>query len=181
MPLSIRTKIIFIISAIIAGMAVASVIIGITLSRRNLIKTIENDMSVSAAIAERLVSEKVGRLRADMRLIAEKCRDRDDQVVQEILLQEAAAQGYLDMGLIDREGKLLSYGVKPPDYRIQENENALRALRGETVLTTTQYNDHGDFIMRFWLPLEGGGVLVASLPGMVISDVLSSFRIWDSG
>ncbi|MDR1240253.1 MAG: response regulator [Treponema sp.] len=181
MPLSIRTKVIVIISAIIAGMAVASVITGISLTRRNLIQTIENDMSISGAIAEELVAETVGRLKADMRLIAEKCRGKDDRTVREILLREVAAQGYLDMGLIDREGKILSYGIKLPDYRIYENENARRALRGETVLTTTQYNNHGDFIMRFWLPLEDGGALVASLPGMVISDVLSAFRIWKSG
>ncbi|MDR1626277.1 MAG: response regulator [Spirochaetia bacterium] len=181
MSVSIRIKVIVIISLIITGMTAASVITGMTLTRRNLVETIENDMSVSAVIAEQLVAEKVGRLRAEMRIIAEKCRGRDDQAVREILLQEALDQGYLDIGLIDREGNILSYGVKPPDYRIHENENARRALRGETVLTTTQYNNHGDFIMRFWLPLEGGGALVASLPGMVISDVLSDFRIWDSG
>jgi signal transduction histidine kinase/DNA-binding response OmpR family regulator len=48
-------------------------------------------------------------------------------------------------------------------------------------MSTTQFNNHGDFIMRFWLPLEDGKALVASLPGPVISDVLSEFRIWDSG
>jgi signal transduction histidine kinase/DNA-binding response OmpR family regulator len=162
-------------------MAVASVIVGISLTRRNLIRTIESDMSVSVAIAEQLISEKLGRLKSDMRLVVEKCRGRDDQEIQKILLQETAVRGYLDMGLIDGEGKILSYGVKTPDYRIHENENAQRALRGEAVFTTTQFSSHGDFIMRFWLPLEGGGALVASLPGMVISDVLSPFRIWDSG
>jgi signal transduction histidine kinase/CheY-like chemotaxis protein len=181
MFISIRTRVVFIISAIIAVMAVASVVIGITLSRQNLIQTIENDMSVSAVIAERLISEKVGRLRADMRLIAEKCRGRDEPTVTKILKQEAITRGYLDIGLLDHQGKVLFYGTKSPDYRVYENENALRALRGETVLTTTQYNKHGEFVMRFWLPLEGGGALVASLPGMVISDVLSGFRIWESG
>ncbi|MDR2257975.1 MAG: response regulator [Treponema sp.] len=181
MSVSIRTKVIFIISSIIAGMTVASMVIGTMLSRHNLIKTIENDMSVSSAIAEELVSEKIGRLRADMRFVAEKCRGVDARRVQEILLQEAAAQGYLDIGLMDREGNVLSYGVKPTDYNISENEHARRALRGEPVLTTTQFNGHGDFIMRFWLPLEDGGTLVASLPGTVISDELAQFRIWKSG
>jgi signal transduction histidine kinase/CheY-like chemotaxis protein len=162
-------------------MSVASVIIGITLTRHNLIKTIENDMSVSGAIAEQLISEKVARLKADMRYIAEKCRGRNDNEVKEILLREAVNRGYLDIGLIDKAGKLLSYGIKPPDYKISENENARRALRGETVLTTTQISSHGDFIMRFWMPLEGGRTMVVSLPGTVISDVLSQFRIWESG
>ncbi|MDR2048317.1 MAG: response regulator [Treponema sp.] len=181
MALSIRTRVILIISAIIAGITAASVIIGITLTRRDLIKTIENDMSVSAAIAEQLIAEKVAHLRADMRLAAEKCRGLDDARIREVLLNDAVEQGYLDIGLIDRDGKTVSYGVKPPDYKIRENTNARRALNGETVMSTTQFNSHGDFIMRFWLPLENGKTLVVSLPGTVISDVLSQFRIWDSG
>jgi signal transduction histidine kinase/FixJ family two-component response regulator/HPt (histidine-containing phosphotransfer) domain-containing protein len=180
MSLSIRTKVILIILAIITGMTAASVLIGITLTRHNLIKTIENDMGVSGAIAEQLITEKVGRIRADMRLIAEKCRNLDDEQIGEVLRNEAAAQGYLDIGLIYRDGKLLSYGEKKPDYRLSENQNARRALRGETVMSTTQFNDYGDFIMRFWLPLENR-TLVVSLPGTVISDVLTQFRIWKSG
>jgi signal transduction histidine kinase/DNA-binding response OmpR family regulator len=181
MALSIRIKAVFIISVIIAGMTTASVIIGITLTHRNLIKTIENDMGVSATIAEQLISEKVARLYAELRIAAEKCRSLDDTRVKEVLLQEAVRQGYLDIGLIDRDGRIVSCGVKPPDYKLLENANARRALNGETVMGTTQYNDHGDFIMRFWLPLEDGGTIVASLPGTVISDVLSQFRIWESG
>ncbi|MDR1932485.1 MAG: response regulator [Spirochaetales bacterium] len=181
MRLSIRTKVILIIALIIAGMTAASVIIGIILTRENLVETIKNDMSVSGAIAEQLVAEKVGHLRADMRTIAEKCRGMDDRRIQEILLKEAAAEGYLDIGLIDRDGKMLAYGVKPIDDTIIKNENARRALGGEMVMSTTQFNKHGDFIMRFWLPLEDGGIIVATLPGEVISEELSRFRIWNSG
>jgi hypothetical protein len=179
MTLSIRTRVIFIISAIIAGMTAASVVIGITLSRRNLVKTIENDMGVSAAIAEQLIAEKVARLRAELRVAAEKCRGLEAARIAELLPGEAERQGYLDMALIDRDGKIVSYGVKPPDYHLPENTNARRALSGETVMSTTQYNDHGDFIMRFWLPLEDGGTVVSSLPGTVSSDVLALVRIWE--
>jgi signal transduction histidine kinase/CheY-like chemotaxis protein/HPt (histidine-containing phosphotransfer) domain-containing protein len=181
MTLPIRTKVIFIISAIIAGMTVASVIIGITLTRRNLVETIENDMSLSATIAEQLIAEKVAHLRAEMRIVAEKCRGLDNAQTAKILRQEAESQGYLDVGILDRDGNIVSYGVKPPDYRLRENINARRALAGETVVSTTQYNNHGDFIMRFWLPLEDGRIIVASLPGTVISDVLAQFRIWKTG
>jgi signal transduction histidine kinase/DNA-binding response OmpR family regulator/HPt (histidine-containing phosphotransfer) domain-containing protein len=181
MALPIRTKVIFIIATIIAGMTAASVIIGITLTSRNLVKTIENDMGVSATIAEQLISEKVARVRAELRIAAEKCRLLDAAGIGEVLLREAVERGYLDIGLLDRDGVIASYGVKPPDYKLGENTNARRALRGETVMSTTQHNNHGDFIMRFWLPLEDGKTIVASLPGTVISDVLAQFHIWESG
>jgi signal transduction histidine kinase/DNA-binding response OmpR family regulator/HPt (histidine-containing phosphotransfer) domain-containing protein len=181
MMLSIRTRVILAISAIIAGMTAASVVIGITLTRRNLVKTIENDMSVSGIIAEQLVAEKVARLHAGMRLAAEKCRGLDDTEIKKILMEEALGQGYLDMGIMDRDGSVLSWGVKPPDYGLPENENTRGVFKGETAMGTTGYNSHGDFIMRFRLPLEDGRIMTASLPGTVIRDVLSQFRIWDSG
>ncbi|MDR1315877.1 MAG: response regulator, partial [Spirochaetales bacterium] len=142
---------------------------------------IENDMSVSSAIAEQLVSEKVAHLRAEMRVVAEKCRGLDEQRIREVLLREATAQGYLTIGIIDADHKLIAYGVKPPDPRIVGIGDTRRALNGEMVMSTTLFNNHGDFIMRFWLPLEDGRTLVASLPGMVISDVLTQFKIWKSG
>ncbi|MDR2028352.1 MAG: response regulator [Treponema sp.] len=181
MSLSIRTKIILIISAIITGMTAASVIIGITLTHRNLVKTIENDMGVSAAIAEALISEKIGHLQADMRLVAEKCRGLDEGQIREVLRAEALARGYETIRLIDRDGTSLSYGYGTPDYKLMKTENARRALGGEMVISTTQYNDYDNFIMRFWVPLEDGRLLVSALPGVVISDTLSHFRIWDSG
>jgi hypothetical protein len=70
-------------------MTAASVIIGISLTYRNLVATIENDMGVSGAIAEQLIAEKVGRLKAEMRVIAKKCRGLDDEQVKEVLREEA--------------------------------------------------------------------------------------------
>jgi signal transduction histidine kinase/CheY-like chemotaxis protein/HPt (histidine-containing phosphotransfer) domain-containing protein len=181
MALSIRIRIILIITLIIAGISAASVIIGISLTQRNLIATIENDMAVSGAIAEQLVAEKVGRLKAEMRIIAEKCRGLDDERVREILREEAAARNYVTIRLIDGNGRVLSYGSKTSDQKLLESGNARRALKGETIMSTTQYNDDGEFIMRFWVPLEDGRIIVATLPGVVISEVLSQFRIWETG
>jgi signal transduction histidine kinase/CheY-like chemotaxis protein len=181
MALSIRTKVIFIISAILAGMAAASVVIGITLTRRNLAETIKKDISVSGAIAEELISEKVGHIKTDMRRIAEKCRGLDENRVREILRDEALAGGYVAVRLVDENGGIVSYGAGTPDDKLLKSENARRAFKGEAVTSTTQYNDYDDFIMRFWTPLEGGGILTATLPGVAINDVLSKFRIWDSG
>jgi signal transduction histidine kinase/DNA-binding response OmpR family regulator len=181
MVLSIRTRVILIISLITAGMAAASVIIGISLTRRNLVETIRTDMSVSAAIAERLISEKVGRLRAEMRLFAEKCRGLDEEQAAELFRQEVAARGPFAVRIFDREGNVWALGAKTRSSELFGNENAKRALAGEMPISTTQYNNSGNFLMRLWIPMEDGRILAASLPGMVMSDALSDFRIWDSG
>jgi signal transduction histidine kinase/CheY-like chemotaxis protein len=162
-------------------MAAASVIIGINLTRRNLVETIRTDMTVSAAIAERLISEKVGRLKAEMRLFAEKCRGLDEEQAAELFRREVAVRGRFAIRIFDREGNVWALGAKTPSSELFGNENTKRVLAGEIPISTTEYNDSGDFLMRLWIPLEDGRVLAASLPGMVMSDALSDFRIWDSG
>jgi signal transduction histidine kinase/DNA-binding response OmpR family regulator len=181
MTVSIRVKVIFIISAMITSMTAASVIIGITLTRSNFIKTIGNDIRVSGVIAEHLVSEKIGHLRTDMRIVAEKCRGLDDEQIREVLQHEAITRGYAAIRLIDRDGKILSYGSGTPGHKLMESENARQVFKDEMVTNTMQYNDYDDFIMSFRLPLEDGRILLAALPGAVISNALSQFRIWDSG
>jgi signal transduction histidine kinase/CheY-like chemotaxis protein len=49
------------------------------------------------------------------------------------------------------------------------------------VMSTTEYNSEGELVLRFWMPLEGGRILAATLPGTLISDALSRFRIWKTG
>jgi signal transduction histidine kinase/FixJ family two-component response regulator/HPt (histidine-containing phosphotransfer) domain-containing protein len=162
-------------------MAAASVIIGISLTRRNLMETIKSDMTVSAAIAEQLISEKVGRLRAEMRLFAEKCRGLENEQAEELFRQEIAIRGRFAIRIFDKDGNVWALGAKTQSSELFGNENAKRALAGEMPISTTQYNDSGDFLMRLWIPLEDGMILAASLPGMAMSDALSDFRIWNSG
>jgi signal transduction histidine kinase/CheY-like chemotaxis protein len=162
-------------------MTAASVIIGIRLTGDNLRTTIENDMAVSGAIAEQLISEKVGRLKSDMELIAEKCRGLDSETMTGVLQKETAARNYIGVWIIGPGGGILARGLRKGDYKIMANENDGRVQIGDVSLSTTRYNANGDFLMRFWLPLEDGRVIAAALPGMVISDVLSGFRIWNSG
>ncbi|MDR3174715.1 MAG: response regulator [Treponema sp.] len=182
MQLSIRTKVILIILAIIAGMTAASVVIGVIVTHHNLKTTIINDMSVSGAIAEQLVSERINNIKTNMRITAEICRDLDDGQIQEILRKEAAIQGYLDLRLIRQDGIVLSQGTKTADDELLiESKNARRAFRGEMVLSTTEYDSDGSLILRFWMPLEDNGILAATLPGTVISDALSRFRVWKTG
>jgi signal transduction histidine kinase/DNA-binding response OmpR family regulator len=178
---SIRSKVILIILVIITGMTAASVVIGITLTRRNLVKTIENDMSVSAAIAEQLIAEKVAHIKTRMQMTGERCDGLTGDAVTNVLKEEVHAGDFLTLWIIEKSGKVWSYGIKPPESNILGQGNARRARAGETVISTTQYNTSGDLITRLWLPLKDGRVLAAALPGMMLSNVLNEFRIWETG
>jgi signal transduction histidine kinase/CheY-like chemotaxis protein len=176
MSLSIRSKIIVIISLIIAGMTAASVIIGITLTRRNLIKTIEDDLGVSRAIAEHLINEKVAALQADMGLVLEKCRGLETGQIREVLGEEAASLGCLFLELSGGDGAILAY-ARRPDSPAVTGEN-LPGASGDEGLSPAGLDSREGIRFRVG---EGGRFLTAALPGRVISDVLSSFSVWDTG
>jgi methyl-accepting chemotaxis protein len=181
MSLSIRTRIILVMSLIVAGITTISVITGITLTRRDLIETIKNDMGVSGVIAEQFVTEKVSCIKTDLRLIAEKCRGLNNEEIGDVLKRETIAGDYLSIRIMDQTGRTISYGAKTPYYRNIRNGNTQDALNGQTAMSTTQFDSNGDFVMRFQVPLDDGRILEASLPGMIISDMLSGVRIWKTG
>jgi hypothetical protein len=144
-------------------------------------ETIENDMGVSGVIAEQFVTEKVSRIKADLRLIAEKCRGLNDKQIRDVLQREVVEGDYLSIRITDQTGRVISYGAKMPDYKNAGGGSAQDTLNGETAMSTTQFNDNGDFVMRFRVPIDDGGILEAALPGLMISDMLSQFRIWKTG
>jgi signal transduction histidine kinase/CheY-like chemotaxis protein len=162
-------------------MTVASVVIGASLTRRNLKTTIINDMGVSGAIAEQLVSEKIGGIKTNMRVISELCRDLDEGHIEEVLRKELAAQNYLSLRLMYQDGRVIFCGTGIGDEGLVNSGNARRALRGETVMSTTEYDSTGTLILRFWIPLDEDRILIADLPGTLISDMLSRFKIWKTG
>jgi signal transduction histidine kinase len=180
MQVSIREKVILIILATIAGITAISVIAGVTLSSRDLKTTIINDMTVSGAIAEQLVSEKIGGVKTSLRVISEICRTLEEDRIAEFLRNELSAQAYLSLGLMYQDGRIIFHGAGTGDGEFFKAGSA-RQVPGDEVTGTTEYDGSGALILRFRMALEDGSVLAAALPGTLISDILSRFRIRQTG
>jgi signal transduction histidine kinase/DNA-binding response OmpR family regulator len=186
--MSIRIRVILIISGIVALIAASSMIISIYFSRINLVKTIENDMVVVSQIASRLVSTNLRLLKTEADVAAAAilssamdgvASGRGERDLPAALEEQARLNNYLSVTVFNSRGVAASYGSPAPAADFVKSAYARRAFVGERVVTTTERA--GDqLIVRICVPM-GSRILVATLPGMIWSDILSEFKIWSSG
>jgi signal transduction histidine kinase/CheY-like chemotaxis protein/HPt (histidine-containing phosphotransfer) domain-containing protein len=159
--LSIRTKIVFIIVAIVIVITAATMAIGLVVGQRLFIKTVEATLLSMSNIASGMISSEIGKLKEETRFTAEliaKARLEDTQGIlnEQMHLRKA----YMEMTVTDNDGSLVS---------------------GETTITTTSYNGEGVLVMYILTPVDDNRILTASLPGLYFSEFISPYRIWETG
>jgi signal transduction histidine kinase/CheY-like chemotaxis protein/HPt (histidine-containing phosphotransfer) domain-containing protein len=179
--LPIRTKVFVIIVAIVAAITVLSVGTGLLFVREHMLGAIANDMTVVGNIASKLASNRLELLKSEARTVAGHLRGVPEKEMPAVLEEEAHRYDYLSLGVYDADHRLIaSYGDFLPAPQDMDNEYARRAFQDETVISTTERIEGGGVVLRVYAP-AGERILVATLPGFVMSDLLSEFRIIQTG
>jgi signal transduction histidine kinase/DNA-binding NarL/FixJ family response regulator/HPt (histidine-containing phosphotransfer) domain-containing protein len=90
---------------------------------------------------------------------------------------------FIALSVIGRDGVILHTG--DPDTRplsdSKETAYNQRAFNGETVFTTTSFTPEEALVTRILTPIDENHILVATLPGLYLSDFLSPYKIWQTG
>jgi signal transduction histidine kinase/CheY-like chemotaxis protein/HPt (histidine-containing phosphotransfer) domain-containing protein len=179
--LPIRTKVFVIIIAIVVAITALSVGTGLFFTRKYMVSTIANDMSVISNIASKLASGRLELLKSEVRTVSERLRGQEAGEMRAILAEEARQYEYLSLGVFDARHRLVAaYGDPLPEPEEIDREYAQRAFQGETIVSTTEKDENGGVVMRIYTPV-GKHFLIATLPGFVMSDLLSEFRIVKTG
>ncbi|MDR2479223.1 MAG: response regulator [Treponema sp.] len=188
--MSIRIKVLLIIISIVVLLTASSMAVGIYVNRASLLRTIESDMEVVSKIAVKLVTTNIGliKMRADTVAgdileeaieAARAGRSFSGRHLEASLQAHALDNGYLALTVIGSRGIEASYGMFPPDESFVHSVYALRAFSGEQTITTTELVN-GTLVIRVCIPM-GTRILTATLPGETISNIVSEFRIWQTG
>jgi signal transduction histidine kinase/PleD family two-component response regulator len=183
--MSIRIKVILIISSIVAFITASSMVLSIYYSRIQLIKTIEIDMAAVNRLAVRLVSSHLRLIRAEadtaVEDILEDMERTSPKTLIEALEKEAKKHQYLAMSMVTEKGEITaSWGNEAPDGNALQTDYIRRSLRGERIFTSTQTSSRGTLVMRLYVPMENS-VLVVTLPGQIFSEIIAEYRIWTMG
>jgi signal transduction histidine kinase/DNA-binding response OmpR family regulator len=157
-------------------------------SRRHLVETIESDMTVISRIAEKFISANLRLLKTEADVVAEAARlaamedavSGRDQALPAVLEEQALSRSYLSLAVLSGQGVVASWGTYAPGVDFIQSSYARRAFTGERVITTTFLAPDGQLLVRLCVPM-GSRILVATLPGMIFSDIISEFRIWNTG
>jgi len=181
---SIRVKTIFILIATVVGITVSTLGISLFVSQYRFNETVKTTLLFMSRIASGLLTSEIGRLKEEVKFTAEHIRDHIRKYDRSILDDQMGRDSpYLAFSVLTREGVILHAG--DPDTRPlsegRENAYIQRAFGGETVFTTTSYTPGGKLITRILTPIDDQHILVATLPGLYLSDFLSPYKIWETG
>jgi signal transduction histidine kinase/ActR/RegA family two-component response regulator len=186
--MSIRVKAVLIIASIIALITASSLVISMYYNRLHLVETIEGDMTVVSRIAVKLISTNLRLLRTEADMVAAAALEaaRDDAVsggnraLPAALEEQISIHHYLALTVLDSRGVIVSRGNYAPDGGFARGSYARRAFAGERVITTTELAADGRLLIRICVPM-GSRILVVTMPGMILSDIIAEFRIWTTG
>jgi signal transduction histidine kinase/DNA-binding response OmpR family regulator len=157
-------------------------------NRLHLVETIESDMTVVSQIAVKLISTnlRLWRTEADMVAAEALAAARDDAVsgrderLPAVLEEQIRIHNYLALTVLNSRGIVASRGDYPPDSAFARGSYARRAFAGERVITTTEPAGGSQLLLRICVPM-GSRILVVTVPGMILSDIIAEFRIWTTG
>ncbi|GHS89066.1 hypothetical protein AGMMS49957_11630 [Synergistales bacterium] len=179
--MSIRIKVIFIIILMTVMIIVFAIGTGQVFVRSNLEQTIENDMYVVARLADRVITTEIDLLKADAATVAQHIINAPEDDLRRILKEQLEAYDkFIGLTVVDRSGIVASLGMPETRELVGESEYIARAFAGESVISTTRNTPTGELVFHVCVPMEGR-VLSAAIPGLLFSDIISRFKIWETG
>jgi signal transduction histidine kinase/CheY-like chemotaxis protein len=182
--MSIRWKIILVNASIAFAITVASFGSSVFFTQERMLETVEKDLDVVSDIANSLMSAKINLLKADALYIAQRLANaRNDDELRNILKTELThSREFTALTIFDSRRRLAFEGAIPTPESFLHEAYLRRALAGEPVISTTILDQNsGGLVVYVCVPIDKGRALSATLPGLIFSDIVSEFTIWDSG
>jgi signal transduction histidine kinase/DNA-binding response OmpR family regulator len=179
-----RIKAALVIMSIVFVITAAFFILSLSFTHHNMVKTIEQELSLAIDIANDFVATKIGLLESDVVTVAERLKTESiEEMTSFMKSQLEEFDDFVSLTLYNRKELIANYG-EPVSRDIFLNETKyLRVIHdNETIFSTTQYNyTTGKLVMHIYVPMGGDLVLSATIPGMLFTDLLSGYRLWRTG
>jgi signal transduction histidine kinase/HPt (histidine-containing phosphotransfer) domain-containing protein len=180
----VRLKIILIVMAIVSVIAATTLVASVRFMRSGLRAATENYIAVIAEISEKLVSSRIGLLKADAATVAQHLVNAPFEEWGGIMREQLALhRDFIDFTAADRRGVLLSEGRSPTPADLFDSEYARKAFAGGSVISTTRQDPTGELVFHVCVPLgeDGKRILSVTIPGLLFSTLLDDFKILETG
>ncbi|MDR3231216.1 MAG: response regulator [Synergistaceae bacterium] len=179
--LSVRTKVVLIIISIVAAITLSSAAVGLFFIQRHSVATIEKDMSVIRDMANIMISNEIRSLKAILKEAASQVEYMGDDLMPNLLQSMIRKNDFfLALTHLDRDGKVISSGQCEPSPDFFKSKYVRRAFQGDSIISTTETTATGELVLRICVPASDH-ILIATISGMLFADLLSQFKIWQTG
>ena len=183
MSMKIRAALIILLVIVVVTAAnYSSSLIFTTQSIRDIM---EEQLNLALDIAETVVVTKIELLKSNAETIAARLHKSSspEEMTAEMSVQLEEFTDFISFAVYDKDGVYANFGAPVyHDVFVDGNEYIQAALRGAKILSSP-HNDgeDGDMVMHVFIPMEQDMVLSATIPGMLFSDLLAPYRLWQTG
>ena len=177
-----RVKAALLIISILIIITAANFFLNVCLNNKNLTKTMEKDFSVDLNISDELVSTKIHLLISDASAIAESINKANSpvEITNIMAAQVNESPEIMALTVLNREGIVASYGE--PIVSTEEHRYVQKAFEGSNAFSSTRKDDKtGELVIFLFIPTERDHVLGLTMRGMIFTDFLSKYQLWQNG
>ncbi|MDR1647544.1 MAG: response regulator [Zoogloeaceae bacterium] len=174
--MGIKLKIFCSIMVIVLAVVVLGIGFSLMVSQERLRATLENDMTLVARLASKMVSNRLMLLKSEARSVIVEVRDLPTKALPEVLEVQLDRYDYLAIAVFERDELVVVVGdeaVAMPDLRDDTWRRA--ALGGEIVISPLELN--GDSLVFRIYAKVGDRVLAFVVPGLSFADLLAEFQV----
>lgn len=180
---SLRAKMMVFIISIILGLAVANMVIGISVSYGGITGVVKSDLESTGKLVNNLINQNLNQMKVSIEASAQggSLRSINSRVVKEYLTNQCELYGYQDFMVLDQEGIVTqSASGDQVGESFADQDYIQRALNGETTISTTEFDSNNNLVIRSASPYEYG-IVLAVYDGNSLSDLIKELRIGKSG
>jgi len=148
-------------------------------------EAMEHELRLALDIADSLVSTKIELIKSNaanvsIHILRTNSAKEMTEVMASLLAEHTE---FLSLTVLDRHGIVADYGrsaCSPEVYA--ESVSLQKALAGEIDISAAHYDEkHEHFIMHIFMPIGRDLVLSATIPALTLSNLVSDFRLWNTG
>ena len=182
--MSMRVKAALVIIAIVLAFTAASFLFSLSFTQMHMTDTIEQELSLALEIADTLVSTNISLLKSNAEIVAARLGAFSDTEITDLMAAQIEEfNDFISFTVYDRYGAVANYGEPiSHDAFLLEKDYMQPAFNGESLISSAHYNEaNGKFIIHVFVPMKPDMVLSATIPGMFFSDILSKYRLCQTG
>ena len=182
--LSLRLKVFLVLLLVVFIITAANYSSSLIFTKQSISDVMEKELSLALDIADTVVTTKIGLLKSNAEIIAARLANIETSDLQQAMeLQMEEFEDFISLVVYDNRGKIaISGGAVAGEDLSGEDERIMSAFNGAKVLSSPHFcGEDGDLIMHVYMPIDSKRILSASVPGMLFSDILSQYRLWQTG
>jgi signal transduction histidine kinase/CheY-like chemotaxis protein/HPt (histidine-containing phosphotransfer) domain-containing protein len=179
---SIKVKSFLIILTIVMVATAFNFGMSIFLTRRNLVDGSDRDLAVIGSMAENFVANEISLLKVEATSIALSLDGAPEAEMQSMLNKHAIeSQNFIGLAVFNADGIIYKAGGTPANARALSDEAVQAAFSGKSIISSTVRADSREVVFYVNVPMSHDRVLTATVPGMVFSDLIADYQVWETG